>query len=92
MNRLSQLALALFALAPLVAVASNQAATQPVWPSGVLDKSDTRVLAFYAGVCDQWADRNGLQGDDRENYLVRCRANGPAVFPVGYDDSEGGGE
>jgi hypothetical protein len=88
MNRLSQLSVALCALAPLAAVASDQ----PVWPSGVLDKNDARVLAFYAGVCDQWADQNGLQGEDRENYLVRCRANGPAIFPVGYEESSGGGE
>jgi hypothetical protein len=88
MNRFTQLSVALCALAPLAAAASNQ----PVWPSGTLDQGDARVLAFYAGVCEQWADNNGLRGEDRENYLVRCRTNGPAVFPVGYDDSEGGEE
>jgi hypothetical protein len=51
------------------------------------------VLAFYDGLCGRYADDNGLRGTERDAYLANCRADMPAVFPVGYDEgSSGGGE
>ena len=55
-------------------------------------KDDPRVLAFYDGMCAQYADRQGLVGPARDAFVANCRASIPQVFPVGYDESSGGGE
>lgn len=49
------------------------------------------LLAFYGGQCTQYADRNGLTGEEREAYLAKCRASIPNVFPAGYAPGGGGG-
>lgn len=71
-------------------IAATTTAT-PSWPSGALEKTDPRVLAFYDGMCEHYADRQGLIGDARGSFVTRCRGSIPKVFPVGYDESSGGG-
>jgi hypothetical protein len=92
--RRSILALGLFGASALalttVSLAATTAAT-PSWPSGALEKADPRVLAFYDGMCEHYADSQGLVGDARGSFVTRCRGSIPKVFPVGYDESSGGG-
>jgi hypothetical protein len=77
----------------LFAAGAALAATEPVpWPAGALDKQDPRVLAFYEDQCSRWADGQGLKEQERSAYLERCRVNVAKVYPVGYDESDDGGE
>lgn len=78
-------------LAALLAAPAGFAADAPVWPNGVATKDDPMLLAFYGGQCTQYADRNGLTGEQREAYLAKCRASIPNVFPAGYAPGGGGG-
>ena len=71
--------------------ASSATPASPQWPAGAMQKDDPRVLAFYDGMCAQYADAQGLSGDARDTFITRCRASIPRVFPVGYDESGGGG-
>jgi hypothetical protein len=90
---MNKFALALVASA--LAAPTVSFAESPVWPAGAQDKNDERVLAFYAGMCANWADENGLAGGEREAYLAKCQADAPAVYPVGYaggGDGGGGGD
>jgi hypothetical protein len=82
---------AVVALAPAASMAAAATAS-PQWPAGALQKDDPRVLAFYDGMCAQYADRQGLVGPARDAFVANCRASIPQVFPVGYDESSGGGE
>ena len=87
MKRILTLALAGAFATPVVFAAKG-----PQWPNGAEDKNDPQVLAFYDGMCAQYADRQGLGGNAREAFVTRCRGSIPNVFPVGYDESSGGGE
>ncbi len=86
---MNKFALALVAAA--LAVPTVSFAESPVWPAGAQDKNDERVLAFYGGMCTNWADEHGLAGDEREAFLTKCRTDAPAVYPVGYAEGDGGG-
>lgn len=90
MNRIAVISV-LACMAAAVSLPLSASTTSPQWPSGTLDKNDPRVLAFYDGLCSRNADDNGLRGTERDTYLAKCRANMPAVFPVGYDERSGGG-
>jgi hypothetical protein len=94
MNRLTLAAAMLTAAAAFVpgTLLAAAAGQSPEWPAGAQQKDDPRVLAFYDGMCAQYADRQGLGGDAREAFVTRCRGSIPNVFPVGYDESSGGGE
>ena len=83
-------ALVLLAASAAVFATSNPPAG-PQWPAGAQEKDDPRVLAFYDGMCAQYADQQGLAGTDREGFITRCRTSIPKVFPVGYSESGGGG-
>jgi len=74
------------------AVPAASPAQGPQWPAGAADKSDRRVLAFYDDMCAQYADRQGLTGDARDDFISGCRTSIPRVFPVGYDEASGGEE
>lgn len=88
MNTQAAVTAALLLLAgPLVAVAD-----QIAFPNDAIDPQDPRLAGFYAGQCDQWATTQGLKGIERQNYIDGCRANGPAIWPVGTEQSSGGGE
>jgi hypothetical protein len=87
MKRSSMVALVLPAL-----FVSSVSLGEPIWPAGALEKDDARVLAFYSGICTQWADQNGLTGDAHDAYLAKCRADVPAIFPVGYEEGGDGGD
>jgi hypothetical protein len=77
----------------LLVAGAALAATKPgAWPAGALDKQDPRVLAFYADQCNRWADGQGLTGEQRTAYLERCGVNVAKIYPVGYDESDSGGE
>lgn len=92
MNRIAVISV-LACMAAAVSLPLSASTRSPQWPAGALDKDDPRVLAFYDGVCGRYADDNGLSGAQRDAYLANCRADMPAVFPVGYDEgSSGGGE
>jgi hypothetical protein len=81
----------ILALAGAIAAPVVWAAKGPQWPAGAEDKNDPQVLAFYDGMCAQYADNHGLSGADRDAFLTKCRADIPAVFPVGYAEGGGGG-
>jgi hypothetical protein len=94
MNRIT-LATCLLSAAAALAPAASMAVTataSPQWPAGALQKDDPRVIAFYDGMCAQYADRQGLAGSARDAFIANCRASIPRVFPVGYDEAGGGGE
>jgi hypothetical protein len=78
-------------LAVLLAAPTVFAADAPVWPSGVAAKNDPALIAFYGAQCNQYADRNGLTGKQREAYLTECGSAMQKVFPVGYAPGGGGG-
>jgi hypothetical protein len=86
MNRFISVCVAAALAAPVVSFGA-----QPVWPAGAHKKDDARVVAFNDGMCAQWADRNGLTGEKRDAYLTKCRADAPAIYPVGYAEGGGGG-
>ena len=86
MNKLAWILLGAVAAAPVASAADG-----PVWPSGVRQKDDPTLLAFYGAQCAQYADRNGLTGEKRDAYLAQCRQNMPAIFPVGSAEGGGGG-
>jgi hypothetical protein len=69
---------------------ANASALAPAWPSGVLDEDDPRVIAFYDGQCGAFADRQGLTGNGRQDYLAECRQNAREIWPVGW--GEGGSD
>lgn len=86
-------ALALGLVCSMACAVAAEQATPPVWPAGATDKKDPKVLAFYDGQCQYWADRQGLGGDARVAYLTTCRANASKVYAVGYGPpAVGGGE
>lgn len=88
MKRFALILVAMAVTAPIVSLGD-----QPEWPAGAQKKDDPRVLAFYDGMCAFWADQNGLTGTQREDYMVKCRTDASAVFPVGYvEGGDGGGE
>ena len=92
--RRSILTLGLFgasALALTTATLAVTTTTTPSWPSTALEKADPCVPAFYDGMREHYADSQGLVGDARGSYVTRCRGSIPKVFPVGYDESSGGG-
>jgi hypothetical protein len=87
MNRFAAISVAAALAAPVVSFAG-----QPVWPAGAQKKDDAQVIAFYDGMCAQWADRNGLTSDAREAYLAKCRKDAAKALPVGYAEGGDGGD
>ncbi|MCB1786486.1 MAG: hypothetical protein KDJ33_09555 [Gammaproteobacteria bacterium] len=83
---------ALSAALTLFAVPVLAASEAIVFPADATLPDDPRVTAFYGAQCEQWADARGLQGIERQSYVDGCRANGPAIWPVGSEESSGGGE
>ena len=86
MNRFVSIVVAAALAAPVVSFGA-----EPAWPAGAQKKDDPRVLAFYDGMCAQWADQNGLTGKKRDAYLAKCRTDAGEVYPVGYAQGGGGG-
>lgn len=56
------------------------------------DESDPQVVAIYQRQCNQWADQNQFQGDQRNDYLANCVQDMAQVWPVGLEQSAGGEE
>ncbi len=67
-------------------------AASPQWPADALDESDPRVQTFYAQQCDQWTEQSKLQGEARGKFLANCMGSAARIWPVGSDNSSGGGE
>lgn len=92
MNKFSWMVLGAAIVTPLSSFAAKpDLQAQPMWPSGVQQKDDQRIVAFYDGQCARYADQNGLTGEKRAAFVSNCRANIPSVFPVGYAEGDGGG-
>jgi hypothetical protein len=83
-------ALAIAALIGLSGAAVGGAG--PQWPQNAENEQDPRVVAFYEGRCGNFADRQGLTGTDRENFITQCRVNAPELWPVGLEQESGESE
>lgn len=84
MKKQALLILALLAMSG-TALAAQRA---PEWPADATKENDPRVVAFYQGRCNQWAEENGLEAEARSNFVENCLQAAPTVWPVGEDPSE----
>jgi len=53
-----------------------------------LDENEPQVQAFYRMSCSNMADAQQHRGEARNSFMQTCLADAPAIWPVGFDESE----
>lgn len=68
-----------------VAVLTSLTVAAQGYPSGAMDPESPEAQEFYSERCNAYADEQGLSDEARDAYVARCVADGPKVWPMGYE-------
>lgn len=59
------------------------------WPLKGANESDPRVIEAYQQQCENWAQEQNQQGQDKERFLQGCMENIRLTWTVGFEEDKG---